>query len=268
MRVGFYQNSPVFGEVQKNVEEAVKALAKIDADLVVLPELFSSGYQFVSQEEVATVSEEIPNGPTCQEMEEIARQKDMHIVFGLPERSGDKFFNSAVIVGPSGFVGLYRKTHLFFDEKDFFHPGDTGFKVFDIGIAKVGIMICFDWFFPESARILSLKGAQIICHPANLVLPYCQRSMPTRCLENMVFAITANRIGTEQRGTKDQLTFTGQSQIVNTKGEVLANTGREEIGVVLTDIDPALALDKKITEKNDLFADRRPDYYGQLLSPI
>jgi predicted amidohydrolase len=97
---------------------------------------------------------------------------------------------------------------LFFGEKScneealWFCPGDRDFPVFDIGPCKIGIMICFDWFFPESMRILSLKGADVICHSANLVLPFCQDAMVTRCLENHVFAITANRIGMENRGGK------------------------------------------------------------------
>ncbi len=265
MRVGFYQNDPVFGDVEGNTQKVVQDLSNITADLIVLPELFNTGYQFISKQEVAAFAEEISSGPTCQKMAGLASNTNTHIIFGLAERSGDKFYNSAVLVGPEGFKGLYRKTHLFFEEKDFFEPGDTGFRVFDIGQAVIGIMICFDWFFPESARILSLLGAQIICHPANLVLPYCQRSMPTRCLENRVFAITANRIGTEQRGGKEPLTYTGQSQVVNPRGDVLASIGDKDTGLVLTDINPEEALDKKINLKNDLFADRRPEFYEILL---
>ena len=92
---------------------------------------------------------------------------------GLPERAGAHCFNSAVVVGPKGFIGCYRKTHLFFEETIFFTPGDTGFHVWDIGVAKVGVMICFDWFYPEAARTLALQGADIIAHPSNLVLPHC-----------------------------------------------------------------------------------------------
>jgi len=121
-------------------------------------------------------------------------------------------------------------------------------------------MICFDWIFPEAARTLALKGADIICHPSNLVLPYCQTAMVTRCLENHVFAITANRIGTEQRGVRT-LTFTGGSQVTDTKGKILhrASTDREEVAVI--EIDPQLAQDKHATANNHIFNDRRPEMY-------
>ena len=118
---------------------------------------------------------------------------------------------------PQGFIGCYRKTHLFFEETLFFTPGDTGFHVWDIGPAKIGIMVCFDWYYPESARTLALKGADIIRHPSNLVLPNCPDSMPVRCLENRVFAVTCNRIGNEARGGKDQLTYIGNSEVVTPK---------------------------------------------------
>ena len=125
-------------------------------------------------------------------------------------------------------------------------------------------MICFDWFFPESMRILSLMGADLICHPANLVLPFCQESMKTRCLENHVFAITANRTGTEARGDQSLL-FTGMSQITGHDGSVLFRAGGDSQEVGTVEIDPAAARDKNVNHYNNLFADRRPDFYGELL---
>ncbi|RLB22240.1 MAG: acyltransferase [Deltaproteobacteria bacterium] len=267
MIVGLYQSNPTFGDIKGNVGEAIEALSRASMDLVVLPELFNTGYQFISKEELASLAEEIPDGFTCKSMIDLARQKKMHIVFGMAERDNDKLYNSAVLVGPNGFIGHYRKTHLFFEEKYFFEPGDTGFRVWDIGQAKIGIMICFDWIFPESARILALKGAQIVCHPANLVLPYCQYAMPVRCLENRIFSITANRVGTEQRGQKPPLTYTGRSIIVDPLANVLAQLDDTEVGTAKVEIDPEKASDKKITEYNHVFDDRRPELYGALLSP-
>ncbi len=265
MRVGVYQNHPEFGEARANVEKAVQALSSIKADLIVLPELFNTGYQFVSRQEIEDLAENIPSGKTCQAMIELARDRNIFIVFGLAERDGLRFFNSAAITGPHGFVGKYRKTHLFFEEKDFFSPGDTGFQVFDIGSTKIGVMICFDWWFPESARALALNGADIICHSANLVLPQCQKSMQTRSLENGVFTITANRVGTESRGGKDPLTFTGESQIVDNFGETKAKMGETETGILLAEIDPSQARNKAITSRNDRFRDRRPEFYRPLM---
>jgi predicted amidohydrolase len=264
MRVGIYQNNPVFGKTEANVEQALQDVSSVNADIMVLPELFNTGYQFVSSQEAEVLAEEIPSGNTCQAMISLARATDMYLVFGLAEWDKKQIYNSAVVVGPEGFVGRYRKTHLFEEEKDFFAPGDTGFQVFDIGLARIGVMICFDWWFPESARALALLGADIICHPANLVLPQCQKAMVTRSLENGVFTVTANRVGTESRGGKNPLIFTGESQIVDNCGEILAKLGKDETGIALTEIDPAQARDKTITARNDRFIDRRPEFYTPL----
>lgn len=261
MRVGIYQNHPAFGEVRANVEKAVQDLSPVQADLIVLPELFNTGYQFVSSKEIARLAEKIPSGKTCRTMLDLARSAKTVLVFGLAEKEGECYFNSAAVMGPDGFIGKYRKTHLFFEEKDYFTAGDTGFPVFDLGPARIGLMICFDWWFPEAARTLALNGADIICHPANLVLPHCQWAMRTRALENGVFALTANRIGTESRHGKKPLTFTGESQIVDNAGNIRGRLGKTETGVLLLDIDPSQARDKAITERNDRFADRRPEFY-------
>ncbi|HEY6262443.1 MAG TPA: nitrilase-related carbon-nitrogen hydrolase, partial [Nitrospiraceae bacterium] len=136
MRVGFFQFAPVFGDVSHNLDKVVETLDRADADLIVLPELFASGYQFVSQHEMAMLSESVPDGPTTQRLIDLAKRRRMIIVAGLPEHAGTVWYNSAVIVGSSGFIGCYRKTHLFFEETLFFTPGDTGFQVWDIGAAK------------------------------------------------------------------------------------------------------------------------------------
>lgn len=265
MKIGVYQNYPEFGKVEKNVHQAIKDLTNVDADLMVLPELFNTGYQFISKEEVIQLSEEIPYGKTCEALMALARSKNMFLVFGLVEKHNGRLFNSAVLMGPKGFMGSYRKTHLFAEEKYFFEPGDTGFRVFDIESARIGVMICFDWWFPESARVLSLMGADIICHPANLVLPNCQQVMATRALENGVFTATANRVGTEARGAKAPLVFTGESQILDHRGNVIIKLKKETPEVSVTDIDEKKARDKSITPLNDRFQDRRPEFYSLLL---
>lgn len=261
MRVGFFQFAPVFGEVSNNLDVVVAAIGEADADLIVLPELCATGYQFVSQEEVGTLSESVPNGPTTQRLIALAKRRRMVIVAGIPERAGEAYYNSAVVVGPSGFIGCYRKTHLFFEETLFFKPGDTGFQVWDVGSVKVGVMICFDWYYPESARTLALKGADIICHPSNLVLPNCPDSMPVRCLENRVFAVTSNRIGSEARGGKDQLTFIGNSQVVDFRGTILHRAPRDQEELFIVEVNPADARNKTLTPYNDLLRDRRAALY-------
>jgi len=261
MQIGIYQNNPEFGEIQRNLEHAISKLDAIRADLIVLPELFATGYQFTSLEEVKKLAEEIPAGQTCDAFIRYANSKNMNIVFGIAERDGDKLFNSAVLIGSDGYIGRYRKSHLFYEEKLFFSPGDTGFNVYDIGTARLGIMICYDWWFPEAARTLALKGADIICHPANLVLSGCQKAMVTRSLENAVYSVTANRIGAEARNGKEELRFTGNSQVTDPEGQVILvlESNKERIEVV--DIDIEKARDKSITKLNDRFLDRRPDMY-------
>jgi len=266
MRIGAYQNNPEFGQVEKNVRQAVMEIEGQKADLVVMPELFNTGYQFVSKEEAFELAEEVPSGRTCRVLTELASSKNMHLVFGIAERDGKRLFNSAAVIGPEGFIGKYRKSHLFYEEKYFFDPGDTGFKVFDAGAARLGVMICFDWWFPEAARTLALMGADIICHPANLVLYGCHRAMVTRSLENGVFSVTANRTGSEARGGKDPLIFTGESQILDNRGALLAAMKGDNTGMAFADIDLSRARDKSLTGLNDRFKDRRPELYGAITS--
>lgn len=261
MRVGYFQFDPVFGEVKRNLDTVGTRLSRIECELMVLPELFATGYQFVSKEEVGALAEPVPDGPTTRRLIEVARDRTMYVVAGLAELCGDHCYNAAVLVGPGGFLGLYRKAHLFFEEKLYFSTGDTGFGVWDIGQARVGILICFDWFYPEAARTLALKGADILCHPSNLVLPHCPDAMVTRCLENHVFGVTANRIGYEQRGGKDRLTYIGKSEIVSPQGQILHRAGPDREELMVLDIDPALARTKSLNPYNDLLRDRPTHLY-------
>ncbi|MFH1613108.1 MAG: nitrilase-related carbon-nitrogen hydrolase [bacterium] len=191
IKIGFCQFNPKFGNKEKNIETVKKLLKKKEANLFVLPELFNTGYTFCSQKEVNKLSEEIPNGFTTSSLIKLSQEKNCYFVAGLVEKNKSCLFNSAILVGPKGYIGTYRKAHLFYEEKKWFSSGNTPLKVYDLKFAKIGIMICFDWFFPEVARTLALKGAQIICHPANLVLPFCQKAMITRSIENHIFTITA-----------------------------------------------------------------------------
>jgi len=261
MKVGFFQFESLFGEVSRNLDIVEAHVASQACELLVLPELALLGYQFLSQEEVAGVAEEIPDGSTTRRLVELARARRMFIIAGLPERHGEHLYNSAILVGPAGFLGLYRKTHLFFEETLFFSPGNTGFQVWDIGPVKIGILICFDWVFPESARTLALKGAELLCHPSNLVLPHCPDAMVTRCLENRVFGLTANRIGRERRGGKPPLTFIGKSEIVAPSGEILYRASADQPEYVVRPIDIKEAQTKSLNPYNDLFGDRRPEWY-------
>ncbi|PIQ96082.1 MAG: acyltransferase [Nitrospinae bacterium CG11_big_fil_rev_8_21_14_0_20_56_8] len=261
MRVGFIQNDPVFGSVRHNLDAALEILSGMQADLVVLPELFATGYQFTGPEEARDLGEPIPGGPTTEALIEAARANRQFLVAGLPEIDEGIVYNSAVIVGPEGYVGKYRKAHLFDTEKEVFQPGNLPLKVFDLGGVRVGVMICFDWRFPETARVLALQGAEIIAHPANLVLAHCPQAMITRCLENRVFAITADRVGKEERVPGHALRFMGQSQVVDPDGNVLYRASIERPENHVIEIDPEQSRNKYLNPRNQLFEDRREDLY-------
>jgi predicted amidohydrolase len=261
MRIGIVQSSPVFGEVDGNLAGCFDLMASHSADLWVLPELFATGYQFVSPDETREFAEPVPSGTTTQALISFATEKACFIVAGLPELDGDQVYNAAVLVGPDGFLARYRKIHLFYEEKLNFTPGDLPFAVVDIGIAKIGMMICFDHLFPESARSLALQGADVIAHPANLVLPdMAQRTMSIRALENGVYTATANRVGTEARAA-ESLTYTGHSQVIGPDGQALVRLSQDQAEVAVVEIDVALARDKAITTHNNKLADRRPELY-------
>jgi predicted amidohydrolase len=252
VRVGFVQMNPKLLLVEENVDRALRFLERSRADLMVLPELFNTGYNFSNRRQIERAAERIPTGYTGQKLLEVSRDRNMTIVAGIAERRGTSLYNSA-IVARRGRAFTYRKVHLFFREKKFFKPGNE-FKVF----GDLGVMICFDWFFPESARTLMLKGAKIIAHPSDLVLPFCPHAMRTRCIENRVFAVTADRIGRER-----ELKYIGRSEIVDTKGRILycASSNREEVAV--REIDLRKAANKRMTPANDIIHDRRPSVYSR-----
>jgi len=259
MKVGYLQTNPIFGEKEQNFNEIEKLAANLKADLIVLPELFATGYTFISKEEAVSLAEDI-GGRTSQFLLKIAKNTGAVIVGGFVEKEGNKIYNSSMIVSNKGVIGTYRKIHLYYKEKLWFSPGDKPLKVFKVNGVNIGIMICFDWIFPETARTLALLGADIIAHPANLVLPYCQKAIITRCLENRVYAVTANRIGEEKRGD-DNFIFTGASQITSYNGEILSSAPIDKIFSEFVEIDVEKARDKKLNNFNDIFEDRRKDFY-------
>jgi predicted amidohydrolase len=298
MRIACAQFQPVLGDLdanRKQVERQTAAAAGVD--LLVFPELASSGYAFASREEALAAAESARDGPFARLLVELARRHRMFLVAGCCERDGERLYNTAILAGPDGVRGLYRKAHLFRDEKDIFEPGDTGLPVFDLAArdlavsgsaasrsvasrsaargpaapgldpdrgdwnCRVGILICFDWQFPEAWRVLALKGADLVCHPSNLVLPgLAQRAVPLHALMNRVFVVLANRYGTERH-----LSFTGESLLVSPRGEELARAPAAADAILTAEIDPAAARDKLVTPRNDLLADRRPELYGEIV---
>ncbi len=261
MKLAVVQTDPQFGEKKKNIDQAIGLMRSVSADVYVLPELFASGYNFLNVEEARSLAEQFRDGKTYNALKRFTVDHHCYVVYGFAEIDGADLYNSAGMIGFDGKEGVYRKIHLFNREKLFFKPGDLGFKVFNTPYGKIGIMICFDWYFPESARTLASKGAQLIAHPSNLVLPNCPNSMLTRSLENRVFAATANRIGTEDRDGI-RLSYIGQSQITSLKGDILHRASPDKPEIFVKEIDLSSADNKNVTERNHLFKDRRPEFYA------
>jgi predicted amidohydrolase len=263
-RVGFVQGRPRFGEPERNLEHGVSLAAGIDADLVILPELWSSGYVFSSHAEVERLAEDARTGPTARALASAARRERRAYIAGFHERARGRIYNSALLVTPSGVRAVYRKLHLFEREQVWFAPGNLPLEVQRVGGARVGMLICFDWRFPEAARVLALRGADVIAHPSNLVFPNAQEAMRTRALENRVYTATANRTGLERR-PGGSVRFTGRSQIVDPDGVVRVRAGVRAEGAWAWTCDLVRSRRKRLTARTPLFRNRRPEFYRALL---
>jgi predicted amidohydrolase len=259
--VAALQLCPVFLDVGSNLDRFSSFLDTCEAGLAVLPELCTTGYAFNSVEQLRDFAEDI-DGRSLRFFRDQAVKKKMIIVAGFPELHGGLIFNSSITALPDGTFHVYRKIHLFGKEKQLFAPGDNGFTVINWKGVRIGVMICYDWRFPESVRTLALKGAQIIAHPSDLVaMPHLWKPvMQTRAFENKVFTITADRNGSETQDG-EELVFHGCSQITDTSGRILSELDEPSEGWIYADIDPAKADNKRFSPWNDIIADRRPGMY-------
>ncbi|MBU2649895.1 MAG: carbon-nitrogen hydrolase [Bacteroidetes bacterium] len=258
---GYFQFSPVLGDVNANIHILEKAFQSAPLpDILVLPELANSGYNFSSAGEARKYSETLVNSPFLEFLRETSRKRNIYIVSGFNENDGNEIYNTAIITGPEGIVGKYRKIHLFMNEKDYFAPGNLGFQVFRSELGILGMLICFDYIFPEAWRIIAMKGASLICHPSNLVTPYAQKVVPAHSVINRLFVITANRTGTER-----DLTFTGQSFITDPEGNVFCKAPGDEAVLNFLDLDLTRSDNKMITARNHVFNDRKPGFYKELM---
>lgn len=266
LKISLVQFTPVMGDAQRNLQQITDLAKNVETDIIVLPELCTTGYSFVNAEE-AMAAAEGPDGKSVAFFKQLANQHNALVVAGFAERSGDKVYNSAVIAVPGGGEKIYRKSHLFFREKLCFTRGDSGFFVVPHPFkdCKLGVMICNDWRYPEAARSLALLGADIIACPSNLVSDVWKGVMPARAIENKVFLAVANRCGTETRaledGSSQPLTFTGCSVLYNYAGEILEQAEKTGDHVITLEIDPLLTRDKSFNAFNNLLNDRRPDLY-------
>ena len=270
LRAGVVQTDPRLGDVAGNLAACaarLEAAAAAGCELLVFPECALSGYMFADAASALRCAEPIP-GPSTDALAATCARTGVHCVIGLLERDGEQLRNTAVLIGPGGVVGRYRKSHVACIGVDRFTvPGGDPYEVFDTPIGRIGIEICYDWRFPEVSRVLALQGADVIAHPTNS--PVQAREIAefitrARAAENAVFFLTANRCGREA-GTS----FFGWSQIVDPYGRRLGEAGDDE-ALVLADLDLGLAR-AKTKEPGDgaysvrLFADRRPELYQPLL---
>jgi predicted amidohydrolase len=235
------------------------------ADVIVFPELCTTGYFFTSRDEVAGVAEEA-SGTTAEFFRAMANRHDAVVVAGFAEADHGRLFNSCIVVVPEQEKAfIYRKTHLFYKETLCFDVGDTGFFVVHDARrdVRIGPMVCYDWRFPEAARVLTLKGADLIVCPANLVTEAWQMVMPARAIENKVYLAVANRVGSESR-YGETLVFKGASAIYSWNGQLLSQASPQGDAVLTADVRPAETRDKSFNPLNDVLADRRPELYGRL----
>jgi len=274
IKIACIQMQPTIGNVEANVAHSIALIDRavgLGARLVVLPELCNSGYMFQSREEAFAASEPVPAGPTVRAWSETAARHKLHLVAGICERDGAKLFNSAVLIGPAGYIGTFRKVHLWNEENLYFEPGDLGFPVFHTAIGRIGMAICYDGWFPETYRLCALQGADIVCVPTNWV-PIPGQAEGREAMANIlamaaahsnsIYIACADRVGTE-RGQP----FEGQSLIVGYTGWPVAGPAsrdREEILVAEVALGEARRA-RNWNAFNQVLRDRRSDLYDEML---
>lgn len=248
----------------------LEIVAKERAELAIFPECALCGYCFESLEEALPYAEPIP-GPSTLKVAVLCDRLNIHVVFGLLENEGNHIYNAAVLIGPQGIVGKYRKVHLpGLGVDKYVQPGDLGFPVYDTTLGRLGLNICYDGAFPEGARVMALKGADLIALPTNWPTgaeEFADYLINARGLENNIFYAAVNRVGME-RGFR----FIGRSRIVDIHGKTLALASPDREEVLYAEIDPLKAREKRIVRvpgKHEIhrFNDRRPEFYGEIIRP-
>ena len=273
VRVAAVQMEPRIGEVDTNLKAILARFREATAEgarLVVFPECALTGYGFDSKDEALRFAEPIP-GLSSRELASACAERDAYAIYGHLERDGDRLFNVAVLVGPGGVVGTYRKVHLPYLGVDrFVEPGDRPFEVLEIEGLRVGMHICYDGTFPETGRVLTLLGADVLVLPTNWPiqsLTTAEHLPATRAIENVVYVMAVDRVG-EERGCR----FAGTSSIAGPGGEILAKAGLDSEEILYAEVDPAIARRKRLVRVPGLYeidriADRRPGFYGPIVAP-
>jgi predicted amidohydrolase len=273
VKIAGVQMEPRFGDKIVNLGSMLAHLnsaADQGIDLVVFPECALTGYCFESRNEALRYAEPIP-GPSSMAIAATCEARNVSAIYGMLESDGDRLYNACVLVGPEGVIGSYRKIHLPYLGVDrFVDPGDRPFEVLEAAGLRVGMHICYDGAFPESCRVLTLLGADLLALPTNWPEQSecaAEHMMATRAMENVVFTIAVNRVG-EERGFR----FIGRSSIFGTRGERLAFAGPDDAEMIVAEIDPTVARSKRLIRipgksEVDRIADRRPEFYGPLVAP-
>ncbi|TAM82247.1 MAG: carbon-nitrogen hydrolase family protein [Acidobacteria bacterium] len=272
MKVAAVQMDVKILEKERNLARVLEHLdraAREGAKLVVFPECALSGYCFTSREEAQPAAEPIP-GPSTEKLAAAAKRLGVSIVVGMLEHAGQHLYNVAAVITPEGIQGVYRKLHLPYLGIDRYNGlGDVPFTVFQAGQAKIGVNICYDCSFPESGRVLKLKGAQILVIPTNWPMgsDTWAHIPKVRAIENHMYVVAADRVG-EERGVR----FAGHSQIIDVTGVALVEAGEIEEAILYADIEPKCADMNRVVRiagewEYDRIAARRPEMYGPITQP-
>jgi len=261
IKIAQIQFDPRVGELERNIKKVEILLSRTeDAQLVILPELANSGYNFLNRQHALSLASTVEESSYLNMLIETAAKYGQYIVSGFHEREGDKLFNTSLLISSKGVIGKYRKIHLFMNEKQIFEKGNLGLPVFELEGYRLGMLICFDYLFPEIWRIMALKGVDIIAHPSNLVTYKAFKVVPAQAVINRFFIFTTNRIGTER-----DISFSGRSFAVDPEGEVIAEASEDKEEILFSAIDPSHARNKMITLKNHVLDDRFPEDYREII---
>ena len=275
-------------DVEDNIlkaDKAVREAAEMGANIVLLPELFER--QYFCQErryDYYRFAKSVNENEAVGHFSELAKKLGIVIPVSFYEKDGNVMYNSVAVIGSDGkILGIYRKTHIpddhFYQEKFYFTPGNTGFKVWETQFGKIGVGICWDQWFPESARSMAIMGAELIFYPTAIgsepilecdSMPHWRRCMQGHAGANIVPVIAANRVGLEKvtpteenGGQKSELRFYGSSFITDETGEILKDAGREDETIILESFDLDEINEKRLSW--GIFRDRRPEMYGPII---
>lgn len=257
LKIAQIQFSPILGEIEENVLKVEKLIKQCNgSNLIILPELADTGYNFINKEHANRVSKPIQENPFVKMLLKKAKELNTNIVSGICENIDNKLFNSSILISPKGIIGKYSKIHLFMNEKDIFEEGKGEIFVFNVDGFNIGMLICFDYLFADVWKVLAKKGADIIAHPSNLVTYNAFKVVPAQAIMNKIYIATSNRIGNDKG-----LEFAGKSFLCNPNGDIISEASSENEEILFSEIDIKQSRNKMITERNHVFKDQRNENY-------